>query len=574
MRISARTLLLILLFFILYTPIVKAQKYNTLWIPDTLSGKRFELRMEEGHTHWIDTFETHSAGFNPTVEHDAFWGPTLFINKGDSVQMVVINNLSDTTTVHWHGMHLPAMMDGGPHQPIAPGARWEPHWKMDNNAATYWYHPHLHHHSLHQLTHGLGGLIIVRDEIESALPLPRTYGVDDIPLVLSDRRFDATTKELVDASYGDSMMVNGIMRAEFTVPAQVVRFRILNAATERSYNIGFSDNRPFYVITSDGGLLEKPVAVTRYLLSTAERIEILVDFGGKEGTTVNLRAFNSVLNQQTPGGDFFPNGPLANALARKDFDILHINVTTATAKPISAIPTALTANNYFTPTASTFTRVVTLSDSIIGPGGPTFLLNHRLFSMDYVDYKLPLGNTEIWEIRSTSGFGHPFHIHDVEFNIISRNGNAPAEYEKGWKDVVYVPARETVRFITRFEHFADSTHPFMFHCHIAAHEDAGLMGQFVVVDTLKATTGVEESTPNLIHDELHIAPNPADDELEITLPSQAQSSELRIMDMVGRIVYQAAPSSVTSLRLPLQGWAAGMYFCICGNLRQSFVVLR
>jgi hypothetical protein len=70
------------------------------------------------------------------------------------------------------------------------------------------------------------------------------------------------------------------------------------------------------------------------------------------------------------------------------------------------------------------TRKLTISDSsaslipgvaILGPNA--FVINHRLFELNYNDYNVPLNNTEIWEITSTSVFGHPFHIHDVEFNI-------------------------------------------------------------------------------------------------------------------------------------------------------------
>ena len=101
----------------------------------------------------------------------------------------VKNNLSDQTTVHWHGFHIPAVMDGGPHQIIDAGATWSPNFKIKNNAGTYWYHPHLHMKTYEQLAKGAGGFIIVKDPAESALALPRTYGTDDIPIVFSSRRF-------------------------------------------------------------------------------------------------------------------------------------------------------------------------------------------------------------------------------------------------------------------------------------------------------------------------------------------------------------------------------------------------
>ncbi len=473
-------------------------QYNNLWIPDTLSGTTFNLNIKDTFSQIRPGQQTITAGIN-----NKFWGPTLFINKGDTVHMNVRNYLNDSTTLHWHGMHLPAVMDGGPHQVIPPGTLWQPYWKVANNAATYWYHPHLHEMTQEQITKGIGGLIIVRDSIESSLALPRKYGIDDIPLVLTDRDF-TTANQFSVVPYGDSSMVNGVLSPQFTIPSQVVRFRILNAAIERSYNLGFSDNRTFYVITSDGGLLNAPVALTRYLLHAGERIEILVNCSGQSGTNFNLKAYNSTLSQQTPGGDLFPNGPFANALARIDFNVLHLNVGSQTSNPITVIPNALTTVNTIPAANANITRYLTISDtSVAGIPGATFLLNHRLFNINYNDYSVQLDNTEIWQITNSGNFGHPFHIHDVEFNILSVNGAAPAAAQAGWKDVVYVPSQSTIKFIAKFDDYADNVHPFMYHCHISLHEDEGMMGQFVVgsttispiISTLACSSATYSSNP-------------------------------------------------------------------------------
>ena len=410
-------------------------QYNTLWIPDTLTGPTFNLNIK-------DTFSQIISSGNQTVTggiNNKFWGPTLIFNQGDSVHMVVHNYLNDSTTLHWHGMHLPAEMDGGPHQIIPRDATWKPYWKVTNNAATYWYHPHLHHMSEAQITKGIGGFIIVRDAIESDLVLPRTYGVDDIPLALTDRSFSSNQFTVVP--YGDSMMVNGVLRPQYTVPAQVVRLRILDAAIERSYNLGFSDGRTFYVITSDGGLLDAPVAVTKYLLSPGERIEILVNCSGQNNTTVDLKAYNSTLSNFIGGGESFQGGPFKNALGKKDFTILHLNIGAANNNAVTSIPTKLTTNVFPSQSSANISRTVTLSDSsgvtsetILGPNA--FILEHKLFDFNYNSHTVPLGNTEIWSLTSSSIFAHPFHIHDVEFYVLSRNGATPPSYEQGWKDVI------------------------------------------------------------------------------------------------------------------------------------------
>ena len=258
---------------VLFTTVNLNAQYTKLHIPDTLSGTHFNLVLKDTFKQLKTGQTTITAGINSN-----FWGPTIFINKGDTVHMNILNKLNDSTTIHWHGFHLPAVMDGGPHQVIPPNTVWRPYWKVKNDAATYWYHPHLHEMTQEHLTKGLGGLIIVRDAVESALPLPRTYGIDDIPVVLTSRRYTTSNQFVTkQCSYGDYLLTNGTPNAEFTIPKQVVRLRILNGEMERGFNLGFSDNRTFYVISSGGGLFDKPIAVTRLPIYVGERYEILVD---------------------------------------------------------------------------------------------------------------------------------------------------------------------------------------------------------------------------------------------------------------------------------------------------------
>ena len=538
-----------------------SQSYNNLWIPDTLSGTAFNLNIKDTFAQIVNTGnQTITGGINGKI-----WGPTLFFNKGDVVHMNVKNGLNDSTTIHWHGMHLPAVMDGGPHQIIPPGTVWQPYWEVKNNAATYWYHPHLHEMTMEQITKGIGGLIIVRDEIESKLALPRTYGVDDIPLVLTDRDFN-TSNQFVAVPYGDTMMVNGTLRPQYNIPAQVIRFRILNAAIERSYNLGFSDNRTFQIITSDGGLLNAPVPVTRYLLHAGERVEILVNCGADIGKSLDLKAYNSTLGNFVAGGEAFVNGPFGNALGKKDFNIVHFNIVTQNNNSITTIPTVLTNNVLLKEADAMITRKLTISDSsgvtkpvILGPNA--FIINHKLFDINYNEYNVPLNNTEIWEITSSSIFGHPFHIHDVEFNILSVNGVAPAAAQAGWKDVVFVPGRTgttpaVVKFIAKFDDFADSLHPFMFHCHISLHEDEGMMGQFVVTD--KKSSSINNIDKNAT--DFSVYPNPANEKLFFTFNNPAAKVYyVSILNVVGKAVVML-PRPEWQNGIDITNLAAGTYF--------------
>lgn len=527
-------------------------QYNNLWIPDTLSGTQFNLSIKDTFAQMIPGQQTVTGGIN-----NSFWGPTLFFQQGETVHLNVQNNLNDSTTIHWHGMHLPAVMDGGPHQIIPPGTLWQPYWNVTNHAATYWYHPHLHEMSVAQITKGVGGMIIVRDPVERALALPRTYGVDDIPLAITDRDFN-TQHQFTEVPYGDSLMVNGVLRPQYNVPAQVVRLRVLNAAIERSYNLGFSDNRTFYVIATDGGLVNAPVPVTRFLLSAGERVEILVNCTGQSGTTVDLKAFNSTLSNFIPGGENFPNGPFANYLGKLDFKILHLNIGAQTSSPITAIPTALTTNVFPTANNAQITRTVTITDSMGVPGtlGPTaFILEHALFDFNHISHYVPLNNTEIWEIQSSSIFAHPFHIHDVEFSILTINGATPPAEQQGWKDVILVQGNQTVRFIAKFEDYADSLHPFMYHCHIALHEDEGMMRQFVVVDPNGTAVTDPHQGPAFA-----LYPNPATERLHVRFDdANASAYYVRIINTLGKTVMML-PQPELANGIDISPLKKGVYF--------------
>ncbi len=549
----------IILFLILVTSQVGfSQSYNTMWIPDTLSGTNFNLTIKDTFAQIVNTGnQTITGGIN-----GKFWGPTLFINKGDTVHMNVNNNLNDSTTIHWHGMHLPAVMDGGPHQIIPPGTTWQPYWEVKNQASTLWYHPHMHEMSQEQITKGIGGFIIVRDAAESALALPRKYGVDDIPIMITDRDIN-TQHQFSIVPYGDSIMANMTLRAQYSVPAQYVRLRLLNGAIETSYNLGFSDNRSFYVIGTDGGLLNSPVlingATPRYLLSAGERVEIMVDFSGQSGNSVFLKAYNQSLGNFIPGGESFPNGPFASFLGHTNYNIVKLNVTSATSNPFTSVPATLVSNIYPLEQDAALTRTITLSDStgvtsvpILGPNA--FILGHQLFDFNTINHSIPLNQTEIWELKSTSIFAHPFHIHDVEFKILTINGATPPTYQQGWKDVVLVEGGKTVRFIAKFDDYADPTHPFMYHCHIALHEDEGMMGQFVVTDA----SGLDEIKPTEI--DFTIYPNPTNERIFFSFADEATDVYyLSIKNLSGKTVLML-PKPQLENGIDVSNLKKGVYF--------------
>jgi bilirubin oxidase len=448
--------------------------HNPLWIPDSLSGTSFHLTLGASTKQLMSGAATKTYGYNGA----SFWGPTLILNKGDLVHVDVTNALTEETTTHWHGLHVPADADGNPHQPIAAGATWSPSFEVKNEAATFWYHPHVHMMTQEQLTYGAGGFIIVRDAQEAALALPRTYGVDDVPLVLTSRRFSSGNQFDLTTAYGDYLLANGTLHAKVDLPAQVVRLRVLNGEIERAYDLGFDDGRTFYVIGNDGGLLNAPVPVTRVKLYTGERLELLVDLSKDAvGKSVTLRSFNGGQTFGFPGGEPGTTGGFGSLLNDTTFDVLRVDVTAAKAGAITAIPATLAHHTYWTDADVTHSRTIAITDK--GPGTP-FTFDGASYDPAVINQTVGLNAVEKWTVSNGATFDHAFHIHDVQFKIVARSAGSVGAYEGGWKDTVIVPRNESVSFIAKFDDFASATTPYMYHCHMSNHEDGGLMGQFLV----------------------------------------------------------------------------------------------
>ncbi|MCW5907791.1 MAG: multicopper oxidase domain-containing protein [Chitinophagales bacterium] len=476
-------LLLLLVNTVVVATLLVAQ--NPLAIPDTLSGSSLNLALQTGTVNFKSGQATNTMGANGNL-----LGPTLILNRYQNVTINVTNQLSTPTTIHWHGLHVPARHDGGPHIVIPDGTTWSPSFQVLDWAGTYWYHPHLHMHTNEHVQKGIAGLIIVRDSLEAALTLPRTYGKDDFPLVVQTKAFDANNQIIVESALDSNLMVNGTMNPYLEVPAQVVRLRLLNGSSERYYNFGFTGNKTFYQIATDGGLLTAPVALTRLQLAPGERAEILVDLSTLNGQSLNLMSFGSQLpsaiyGAAQPGmgaGQTIPNYQ-QNPLNGNDFKVLQLNVTAPTANAVTAIPATLLSHNPWQANQANITRQLVFTPVNMGPTaiqGP-FVINNAPFDMMTINYRIPLNNIEIWELRNQSPIGHPFHIHHVQFYVLDINGNPPPANMQGRKDVVHVPAGNSiVRFITRFETYADDSLPYMYHCHILTHEDGGMMGQYTI----------------------------------------------------------------------------------------------
>lgn len=536
---------------------------NRLFIPDTLSGAIINLHLKKGHHSFFNGHQTATIGANGNI-----LGPTLILRKGDEVKINVNNQIGETTTVHWHGLHVAPENDGGPHTPIADSDIWSPSFEIYNKASTCWYHPHLHHKTNEHVSKGIAGIIIVQDQDEEKLILPRTYGIDDIPLVIQTKDFDINKEIIVHSNNDDVVMVNATIDAYQQVPAQLVRFRVVNGSSQRSFNLGLSNNHDFYQIASDGGLLSKPYKTNRLLIAPGERVEILISFVGMEDQSLHLMSYAS----EIPNGIYGATNPgmvammtldnyNPNLLNGKNFNILKFNVSAQTLNPITTVPLNLADVTPISESIANKTRTLTFAPTAMGMNqlNGNFTINSAPYDMEVVNYDIPLNNIEIWELRNQSAISHPFHIHDIQFFIITRNGQTPAPNEQGLKDVVMVRPGETVRFITKFETFSNPHVPYMFHCHLLTHEDGGMMGQFIVTDR---TSGVDNDDLSS-GSKIKIWPNPAQHYIELSTNTKSEKLiDVQIYDIEGKEFYNKNDifNNGPNINIDISQWPIGNYY--------------
>ena len=340
-------------------------------------------------------------------------------------------------------------------------------------------------------------MMIVSDGADRDRGLPATYGVDDLPIVLQDKRFgrngefvyEPDMMDMMHGFRGDTLLVNGAIGPVARVPAGFVRLRLLNAANARTFDLRFADRRAFFVIAGDAGYLAEPVEVRNLLIAPAERYEVLVDFS--DGRPVEL------VTTSEAGVGFGPGMMMQMGRSRGSPDgaelLMRFQPDATLQVTVARLPrqlAALAAPDVKSAVAwRTFELNPMLGMGMMGMrgmggqgGGPSHVMgiNGRSFAMDRIDVTAKLGTSEIWEIVAAAmPMAHPFHVHGASFRILSKGGRKPSAHESGWKDVVLV--EQHAELLVRFDNPAPPKMPFMYHCHILEHEDHGMMGQFAVV---------------------------------------------------------------------------------------------
>ena len=521
----------------LWSRSVFAASRPALPVPNLLTAdarNRITLTIQAGKTQ----FGPHQAttwGYNGNL-----LGPALKLKKGEAVTVDIHNRLAEETTVHWHGLEVPGEVDGGPQGIIAPGASRSVNFTPSQRAATCWFHPHQHGKTGRQVAMGLAGLVLISDEESEQLLLPKQWGIDDVPVIVQDKRFTAAGEidyqlDRMSAAvgwFGDTLLANGALYPEHAAPRGWLRLRLLNGCNARSLNFSTSDNRPMYVIASDGGLLAEPVKVTGLPVLMGERFEVLVD-------TRDGKAFDLIT---------LPVSQMGMAIAPFDKPQPVLRIQPLTIQASGTLPDSLVSMPALPSLEGLTQRTLQLSMdpmldmmgmqalmqkygdqamSGMNPGsmmdhgnmghgmmgnmsdkgqmnhgdmgnmnhGGMGQMNHGADGFDFhnanringkaFDMNLPMfaaakGQYERWVI---SGKGdmmlHPFHIHGTQFRILSENGAAPAAHRSGWKDTVRVEGGVS-EVLVKFDHEASKEHAYMAHCHLLEHEDTGMMLGFTV----------------------------------------------------------------------------------------------
>lgn len=397
----------------------------------------FELTIGRGEWEILNGIRTPTIGFS-----GPYLGPTIRLREGQSIPLTYRNNLSEPVAIHGHGLHVPGEVDGGPQREIEPGESWTLELRVRQEACTSWYHPHTHGKTGPQTYNGLAGLIVIEDENSGSLQLPNTYGVDDIPVIVQDRSIDSlgrlvySVEDAEDGLLAETITVNGIANPIKTVPAGLVRLRVLNGSNARYYRFCFSDNRVFHKIATDGGFLEEPVPIREMVMLPGERNEIVVDFSdGRSAILASGPGSRSSINTErrersnrNRRDDWEPGG------LNDTFDILEFRVDSTLPSFQSPLPCQLNVidrpsvgKDWPARRFEMFMRDDNERRRFFGGRSRSsemaMGINGKSMDMNVINERVKLGQWERWEVRSNDG-SHPFHVHGCSFLVLSQDGQS------------------------------------------------------------------------------------------------------------------------------------------------------
>nr|WP_281377017.1 multicopper oxidase family protein [Deinobacterium chartae] len=379
-------------------------------------------------------------------------GPVITLNEGEAVRLAFHNALHAPTNLHLHGLQIPPQADD-PHRVVAPGQTVTHAFELlPESAGTYWYHPHAHGRVTRQQWSGLAGALIVRGAPDR---LPELAAASEHVLVLQDLSVEQglpaphAPMEWMSGKEGQHLLVNGQIHPVLEAATGLVRLRLINASVARYYHLAVPGH-PLHLIGQDGSFLEAPQPVNTLLLSPGERADLLLQVPA----AARLELHDLPYARSAHATPRAAATPLATLEVRGPQRPAHLP---ARLRPLRRLADADARPD----------RVVVFGASM---DPPRFLVNGQSYDRHRIDLEVRQGSTEVWELRNPTRMDHPFHLHVFPFQVLTRNG-VPEPF-LAWRDVINLRAGETVRIALDFSRFSGDV---MLHCHIAEHEDRGMM---------------------------------------------------------------------------------------------------
>ena len=432
----------------------------------------------------------------------SYLGSMIRLQKGQKVRINFHNALSQSSVVHWHGLHVPQVMDGHPQYAIESGETLVYEFEVLNRANMNMYHPHPHGATAKQVYLGLAGAVIVNDDEEAALDLPS--GEYEVPLVIQDKQFDSDNQlvyspnrhQRMTGVTGDNILVNGQANFHLEVESRAYRLRVMNGSTSRIYKLAWDDGMPMTIIGVDGGLLEQPEVKPYVMLAPGERLDVWADFSARnEGSQLTLKslAFSGVMPKMAMGMN------RSSLAVGSEYPICTIKVTRKVSES-HKLPTKLAKiHRYGIHETANPNNPLPIS---ISESPMSMLLNGRAYEFNHPlpSERVKMGSIvllEIFHAQSNMGMGggmggmnmtmpHPIHLHGQQFEIMSRSiSGDTSDYDtvregfidSGLKDTVLVMPMERIKMIKPFQDFKGL---YLYHCHNLEHEDMGMMREFLV----------------------------------------------------------------------------------------------
>ena len=376
-----------------------------------------------------------------------FPGPLLRAREGERLRVRLINRLDEPTNLHFHGLHVsPADNHDNVFVNVPPGGSFTYELTVPAGyGGTFWYHPHRHGALARQLWHGLAGPLV----IDPLSPHPALAAAEEQILVVKDITLaDGSpaphrTADWARGKSGRLVLVNGEVRPQLRPRHPLVRLRLINASNARMLLLARADGKPLQVIAHDGHLLEAPRPLDDVLLTPAQRLDLLLALDGADPVTIVHKPYNRGAQREPSRSE----------------PLFGVQPSTQAAAP--ALPTRLATLERIDPGEVAVRRSFRMAMAFLAPDGQQQL----------APIAAQQGDLELWEITNVDTQDHVFHLHTWPFRVWRRDGVAAAE--PGWRDTINLMPGERVELLVPFRDFAGKS---VFHCHIAEHGDAGMMG--------------------------------------------------------------------------------------------------